>query len=128
MRVLRESKKTDTVTAKSILYQAYETAFGIHDYLDEAMQESVQPNPDKKRPLSSVGMHFAEDFSSTSKLYEMIRIFKDRKVFSVMGLNLTEFLDLPHDVCEYILIECSKQQQQEAVVAQQVMGDLTRMR
>lgn len=128
IRVLREAKKTDHLTGRSILYQAYETTFGVFDYMAQAMTEHAQLDPDLKRPLASVALHFAEDVSSTSRLYELIRAFKDRKVYSVMGLSLTEFLDLPHDICEFILTECNKQQERDTASAQQVINDLNQTR
>lgn len=128
LHVLRHSKRTDPLTAKSILYQAYETTFGIHDYLQEAMMEKSELDPHKKRPLSSVALHFAEDFCSTSRLYEMLDVFIDKNVHATTGLNLEQFLQLPHDVCEQILIRCDKKQAKDAAVQADVLNNLNTTR
>ena len=124
LRVLRETKKTDSLTAKSILYEAYETSFGIYDYLEQASLESVESQPDKKRPLSSVALHFAEDVSCTSKLYEMLDLFIDRNVLATTGMNWQQFLDLPHDLCERILIKCGKKQQHDSAIQQHAINSM----
>jgi hypothetical protein len=129
LRVLREAKKTDHLTGRSYLYQAYETSNGIFDHLHQGMlDDTPEIDPDEKRPLSSVAMHFAEDTSSTSMLYQRIRVFKDRKVYALMGLNLTEFLELPRDLCDFILSECSKHQDRESTATEEVLLDLNRPR
>lgn len=129
LRVLREAKKTDPFTGRAYLHQAYETSNAIFDHLQQGMlDDSPGIEPDQKRPLSSVAMHFAEDTSSTSVLYQRIRIFKDRKVYALMGLNLTEFLELPRDLCDFILSECGKHQDREATATDEVLKDLNRVR
>lgn len=108
VRVLRHSKKSELLDARSILYQAYETAYGIHDYIKQARDETVMTDPAMKRPLSSVAMHFAEDFTSTSKYREMARLFAQKNVHAVFGLSWEEFLDLTPDKCEDILLICTE--------------------
>ncbi len=128
IQVLQRSKKTDVMTAKSILYQAYETNYGIHDYLGQAMQETAQTDPNNKRPLSSVALHFAEDYCAPSRLYEMIDIFVDKNVHGITGLNLQQFLELPHDVCEQVLIRCDKKQSRDAAAQASVLNSLNSTR
>jgi len=130
MKVLREAKKTSILDAKSILYQAYETSFGIHDYISQAVNEEVQPDPARKRPLSAVAMHFAEDHSTTSRLYEMMRLFLKHNVFQATGLNWQQFLQLPHDQAEYLLLQCKQKLEKDvksgAAAMQQFQQDLGR--
>jgi hypothetical protein len=122
--VLNKAKKTDLVSAKAMLYQAYETTMGIHDYFAQDALEREEPDPNKIRPLSEVAMHFAEDACSTSRLYEMIRVFEDRKVYPYFGLNLKEFLELPHDICENILEICLSRQTKELAIQGNVIDKI----
>jgi hypothetical protein len=126
IQVLRKSKKTDPLTGRSILYQAYETSSGIYDYIEEAMRDHVEPDPNKKRPLSAVGMHFAENPSSTSRLYEMLDIFIDKNVYGITGLSFSAFLDMPVDLCEQILDRCTKKTNKEIVAANNQITQLSR--
>lgn len=128
LKVLQESKRTDPMTAKSILQQAYETTHGIYDYLMEAVRESSEPDPHKKRPLSSVALHFAEDYSRTSRLYEMLDIFIDKNVYGTTGLNLHQFLELPHDIAQQVLMKCDKKQAKDAQAQSEVLNNLNNTR
>lgn len=47
-------------------------------------------------------MHPAEDVNGQSLLYDAIRKFGKRNIAKTFGLSLTEFLDLPRDICEHI--------------------------
>lgn len=124
IQVLQRSKKTNVLTAKSILQQAYETNYGIHDYLMQGVQETTQTDPHSKRPLSSVALHFAEDYCAPSQLYDMIDLFIDKNVHGITGLNLSQFLELPHDVCEQVLIRCDKKQARDAAAQNSVLNSL----
>lgn len=88
------------------------------------MTEDATNDLEKKRPFSLVQFNEAEDFSSTSRLYEMIRIYRDRKVNSIFGLSLAEFLDMPADICDHILTLCNEEQVNEANVTNQITKDL----
>lgn len=78
----------------------------------------------QKRPLTEVAVHEAENCSSTSLLYDRIRIYRDRKVYNTFGLSLTEFLNYPPDICEHILLLCLEQQEQDNKAQQDVLEDL----
>lgn len=93
--------------AKAILYQAYETGYGIFDYLDQARQETVAL-PEQKRPLSSVAMHFAEDFTSTSEYRRIARLFVEKNVGGIFHLSWEEFLNFTPDKVEDILLICKE--------------------
>lgn len=90
------------------------------------MYERSTSDPTYKKPLSSVALHYAEDFSSTSKLAEVIKVFADNKVYQYYGLNLTEFLELPHEICTMILKDCDERQKKESTVANKMMTDLNK--
>lgn len=124
IRVLRHGAKTDIVSSKSLLQQAYETTFGIHDHLKQALQEQEIYDADQKRPLSTVALHFAEDTMESSKIHELIRIYAKLKVHQYFGLSLIEFLTLPHEYVETILTECSEMFKKESEKTEKVMSQL----
>ncbi len=86
----------------------YESGFGIYNHNQHAA--------DNSRPLALVAMHWSESSSDQSALYERIEQFKERQVYQTFGLNLTEFLDLPRDVCVHILDLCGKKQAAEGKI------------
>jgi len=106
MRVLREVKKTDPISSKIMLRQAYENTFGVFNYAQQAFDESRITDPSLKRPLAIVGMNDAEDYCNTSKLYELVKVYADEKVYDYYHLSLQDFLDLPHDMCDFIIADC----------------------
>jgi hypothetical protein len=116
--------KTSFVEGQDLLNQAYETSFGIHDHNEQNGYEELETDPNKKRPLSSVAMHFSCDTSTTSRLYEMMRIFKDKKVYQNFGLSLTEFLEYPPDLCDHMLLLSMEQQEQDYKTQQNVLNNL----
>lgn len=121
-KTLLESKKTNYPEGVSLLRQAYETTFGIHDYFQQEANESVLTDPLQKRPLTSIAFHNVEDVSTYSSLYEMIRVFRDRKVYSIFGLSLKDFLDMPPDICDHILTLCSEQQKVDNKINTDIMA------
>ena len=125
LRVLHEGRKTDYFTGRQHLYQAYETSMGVFDHLTQALRDdNVTLDPHAKRPLSSVAMHFAEDTTSTSILYHRFELFRDRKVYATTGLNWVQFLELPRDQCDMVLLACGRQLEKEAQVTNRVLADL----
>jgi hypothetical protein len=92
----------DSISAKLVLQEEYETMYGIYNHDD----------PYNQRPLALVGMQPKEDVSRYSKLYRTIRRYSFHEIHSKFGLSLTEFLDLPHDIVE-LLFEISAEQAQK---------------
>jgi hypothetical protein len=80
----------------------------------------------KHRPLSSVAMHKGEDSSGTSRLYEMIEIFKDKKVYSYFGLSLIDFMSLPVDICDHILTVCMKSIKEDNSITETALNNLNK--
>jgi len=95
------------------LHQAYENSQGIHDYISQEIYEQSVTDPELKRPLSSVALHGPEDICTGSKLFELIKLYADRKVFTHYGLSLVDYLDLPHDVASFIMMDCTQRLQKE---------------
>ena len=127
--MLRVTPKTSLMDARGILFQAYETQYRIHDHLAQSRNEAMVMNPDQKRPLSAVAQQPAEDFSRTSRLYQLYELFVKNKVYPATGMNWLAFIELPHDLCLFILETCAhavlvENQTSEAAIRrlQQEMG------
>lgn len=56
-----------------------------------------------KRPLFSVAFSEAEDINKYSVLESVMRNFIAKDVYAMTGLNLNEFLSLPHDVADLLM-------------------------
>ncbi len=131
--VLRTSRKAkNRIEAKMILQEAYEQSYHIFDHIAQARIEAVMPTPEKKRPLASVAMHFAEDHSSTSRLYETLRLYARHRVLHYTGLSWERFLAQPHDMAVHILETCqemnAKDLQTQASAAAQWQNELNNAR
>lgn len=124
VKVLQDVKKTDPINSKALLQQAYENTFGIYDYVNQALVEQGLTDPALKKPLASVALHAAEDCCQSSKLYELLRLYSGLKVHDHYRLSLIEFLDLPHDVVDFILKDCVEKQKLEASKTHQVLEEL----
>lgn len=101
--MLRVAKKDNYINSKQLLQQAYEQSAGLFDYFTQSQKESVSTEASAKRPLSSVSMHKGEDTFVYSRIFDTIKAFADSNVKEYYGMNLQEFLQYPHVVCEFIL-------------------------
>lgn len=68
----------------------------------------------KSRPLLSVAFSQAEDINKYSILESTLRNFISKDIYTLFGLNLKEFLSLPHDIAE-MLVEIANDKQIEKV-------------
>jgi hypothetical protein len=124
VQILREAKKTDPIGSKMILNQAYENTFGIYDYVSQAMKERNLAEPSLKEPLSSVSMHYAENYCETSRLYELIQLYEICKIYQIYRISLSEFLEYPHDLVEYMLKTASEKTRKESKQTENMMEEL----
>lgn len=76
------------------------------------------------RPLSSIALHGAENISEGSSLYELIKLYADRKINTHYGLSITEYLELPHDICQMIMKDCTDRMQKEINTTADVLAGL----
>lgn len=106
------------------MYQAYENSQGIHDYIAQEIYERSITDPDLKRPLSTVALHPNESICEGSGLYELMKMYADRKINTHYGLSLMEYLDLPHDVCQFIMLDCTNRLQKEYNTTADVLDSL----
>lgn len=113
------------LAGKETLYQAYDMQFGIHDYMHQIHSEARTNNPNLKRPLSSVALHPAEDFSGPdTPLGNIIKSFVDLKISSSTGLSLTEFLEYPHEYVELVMRIARKNADLDAKVQSNVLAEM----
>lgn len=101
--MLRVAKKDNYINSKQLLQQAYEQSAGLFDYFTQAQKESMSNEANVKRPLASVSMHKGEDTFMYSRVFDTIKAFADSNVKEYYGMNLQEFLQYPHVVCDFIL-------------------------
>lgn len=80
-----------------LLYQAYETTYGIYDHR----------NSPKDAVLAPIAYREAEDVEKHSVIREYARRFRRRKVKDVFGLSFTEFMALPKSQAVMLLEESS---------------------
>lgn len=107
LQTLRTSRRVKTYAeAMMILHEVYDMAYGIHDHLAQARIEEALGEATKKRPLSSVALHDAEDFCTDSATYEFLDMYEANNIFQLTGISLQEFSMLPHDITERILRRC----------------------
>lgn len=97
-----------------MLLEKYETVHGIYNHAID--------DPDK--PLAIVALHDGENTGIGSTLYERIELFAERGVTKHFGLSLSEFLELPTDVCDRILEISNKRQAIEGSVAGNMLAQL----
>jgi len=97
-----ECEGLDHLTIRQLLTEAYDEDFDICQYGSSG------------HGLDYIKLHPAEEVCSRSLLYDTIRKFGRRKIASVFGVSLTEFLELPRDICDHMFevsmeIEADKQ-------------------
>ena len=107
-----------------ILNQAYENTFGIYDYVGQAMKERNLAEASLKEPLSSVSMHYAENYCETSRLYELIQLYDICKIYQIYRISLSEFLEYPHDVVEYMLKTANEKTRKENSQTENMLEEL----
>ncbi len=98
LETLLASDKTYTVLeAMDLLYQAYETTYGIYDHRTSTKEDVLAP----------VAYRDAEDLETHSVIREYARRYRRRKVKDVFGLSWNEFMALPKSQAMMILEESS---------------------
>jgi hypothetical protein len=84
-----------------------DTKIVLSDLVDEEYNIFNHRNAGISRPLSSVAMHPAEDFTTNSLTQQAIQSYIDFDIKEFFGLNLIEFLNQTHDVID-MMIEVSQ--------------------
>jgi hypothetical protein len=79
----------------------------LSDLVDEEYGIFQHRKSPTSRPLSSVAMHPAEDFTTNSLTQQAIQSYIDFDIKEFFGLNLIEFLNQTHDIID-MMIEVSQ--------------------
>lgn len=74
----------------------------LHDLVDEKFRIFPHRALSSQRPLSSVAMHPAEDFTTDSMLESTVSAYVDSSIYEFFHLSLTEFMGLPPDIVELL--------------------------
>lgn len=122
--ILTNGKKLDNIhQAKELLRKAYETSFNIFNH---AKQELIEEKNiiHLNRPLAYVEYHKAEHISEVSRLYEITKVFMDRKVNHYFGISFNEFLQYPADICDHILDLCYNRQKSELDTQKTILSSM----
>lgn len=86
--------KIDSYTAQLLLRETYETMYRIFDH--------DNPRLTKHRPFGIVAQHPKEDVTNYSLLYRTIYRYSQYDIYQQFGLNVDEFLELPHELTELL--------------------------
>jgi hypothetical protein len=96
------------------LYDLFETHFGIHDHSKSS----------KTKPLSSVALHECEDNTETSLIYKAVERYTKLKINQLFGLNLIEFLSLPKEYCEKLMLLAIEHAKQNTNTLNEIQNSL----
>ena len=102
---LQKIDKIDSISARMVLLEAYETTYRIYNHEDPTAG-----------PLAAIAMHPREDTSTHSALYNTIRRFRKYRVGHPDNFNmsLNEFMALPKDICDFMMELLSEEAKVEA--------------
>lgn len=115
--IAEATENIDSITAKILLRHSYETMYEIFNH--DGPQAAA-------RPLALVAMHPKENYSEYSKLYRTIWRFQHHNVKEMFGLNLVEFLNLPHELVELLFKISFEQVRKEALKQEATLRELTK--
>ena len=127
VEILRTAKKDTYINSKQLLQQAYEQSSGLFDYLGQAHKDLSATSPDAKRPLASMAAHKGEDTFAYSRIFDTIKAYADSNVKEYYGMNLQEFLQYPHVVCDFILTDSQRRLKAKVSSDSKIMQDIQDM-
>lgn len=108
--------KYSSVEIRLILRDLYEQHYGIFDHLKLG----------KSRPLASVALHPAEEFSANSALHESALLFARKKMYELFGMSHLELLKLPREIVGIYFSVADKEMSSRTEIADNVETSLKR--
>lgn len=93
--ILEKFPQTSFIDAKIAFLDIYETTTGVWDHLTDSYKK-------KQRPLASVALHDSESVTEGTELYSVLSRYIKDEIYKEVGLNLTDFLNLPTDIVQYL--------------------------
>ncbi len=104
----------DGFSSSILTLEAYDETYGIANYEYD----------DPRSPFPLVAMHPKEDYVSGSRMEKKIRAFRKHKIHKHYALSLTEFMDLPRHIAEFIMEDCLKAEEDDSKKAQTLLDGL----
>jgi hypothetical protein len=98
-RALIQLPQLESVDAQMVMRDLYETEYGLFNHLA----------PHAQRPLAAVALHKQEDLNTNSSLEYACRLYVKHRIYDVFHLNVLQFLDLPPDVIEMLIVIAKEQ-------------------
>jgi hypothetical protein len=112
-RVLDSSPKTDSITARLQLREAFDITSNAFNYFEhEARWSSLPLN--ERRPLATVALHKAFDNNQVLSYKSLMKTHAKRRIHELFGLNFVEFLQLPRARIEEMLEVAEEISKEEA--------------
>lgn len=113
LKIITDHKRafSSNVVAQLHYNESYDKLFGIYDH---------DKNPNNL-PMPEVAIHWTEDVSEDSPLYESITSFIDNNVAKYTNMSYDKFLELPSDLVRFITEKCIDRAQREADMQQQIL-------
>ena len=93
-------KASNMIEAKAMLKEAYELDYGIFDYIEQNKLE--KKSPELQRPFASIEVRECEDNSKFDPFLFAAKKYSTYKIKDRYGLDLMEFLSLPHSSVELL--------------------------
>lgn len=107
----KSAKYLNGFDRQMLLRQEYEKTFGIYDHdnrtSDPPGYELILMNP-------------SEDLDEHSKLYNTIRRYHINQIYKEFGLSLTDFLELPFDIVDFLYKVLSESRERAARAAEDI--------
>lgn len=122
--ILNTAPKTDFLTARQLLLQAYQQHFEIFDHLEQSNIEAQTNDIKLKRPLASVALHPAEDMREISVRKNIYLKFGRARLGHHFNISLTEFLNLPYSDIETLFELADLINKEEAAAAAKTLKEL----
>lgn len=104
----------DGFSSSILTLEAYDETYGIANYEFD----------DPRAPFALVAMHRKEDYVSGSRMEKKIRAFRQHKIHKHYALSLTEFMELPRHLAEFIMEDCMKAEESDSRKAQELLDGL----
>ncbi len=112
--MLMEDAVFDGFSSSILALEAYDETYGIANYEYD----------DPRSPFPLVAMHPKEDYVSGSRMEKKIRAFRKHKIHKHYALSLTEFMELPRHIAEFIMEDCLKAEEDDSKKAQTLLDGL----
>lgn len=95
---MQRAEKLDSISAKLLLLEAYETMYRIYNHENAPLNERGDPI----RPLALVAMHPQENDTNYSSLHRLIARYALHDIGDKFKISITEFLRLPHEITDLL--------------------------